>query len=116
MTSCQKTFAEPRLAIFAIPEIPMECTHSQGLIIAERTVLLKIYDFTVSKVLFYLITLYYVYFINYPNSCTAYGLLLFIQEVLFACMGYVKTVLKRPLNTLLLLTLYILRYIIVDLN
>ena len=105
MTSCQKkTFAEPRLAIFTIPENPMECTHSQGLIIAERTVFLKIDDFTVSKGLFYLIALYYVYFINYPSSCTAHGLLLFIQEVL---LGVCENNLKKSTKYA---ALYILRY------
>ena len=60
----------------------MNPSNAEGLIIAEKTMLLKFDKFTICKGLLFLIALYYVYYINYPNSCPASGLLLFIQEVL----------------------------------
>ena len=72
-------FAEPRLAIFANPRTP---DNPQGVIIAEKKVILHIEEFSVRKGLLYLIATYCVLYINYPKSVSASGLLLFIQEVL----------------------------------
>ena len=75
----EKTFSEPRLAIFVEPKNPVQ---PHGVIIAERKVIIHFDDFTVKKGLLYLIAIYYVFYINYPKSVPASGLLLFIQEVL----------------------------------
>ena len=54
-------------------------TDDQGLIVAEKEIILK---FTVIEGLTVLLACYYVFYVKYPNSCAAAGLLLFIQEVL----------------------------------
>ena len=83
----EKTFAEPRLIIFTDPKDPKEC---QGRIIAENIVIFKIDEFTLRKGLLYLVAMYYI---NYPKSCPASGLLLFVQELL---LGSLETSLKKP--------------------
>ena len=75
----EKTFAEPRLAIFVEPKKPI---HPHGVIIAENKIIIHIDEFTVMKGLLNLIATYYVFYINYPKSVPASGLLLFIQEFL----------------------------------
>ncbi len=76
----EKTFPEPRLVIFTEQEFPD--TNCEAMIVAEDVLLFKIESFTVRKGLLLLIALYYIFDINYPKSCPASGLLLFVQELL----------------------------------
>ena len=75
----EKSFPEPRLIIFSDENRVKE---AQAFIIAEKEVLFEIDNFSVCDALISLIAAYYVFFVSYPKSCTASGLLLFIQEVL----------------------------------
>ena len=75
----EKSFPEPRLIIFSDENRVRE---AQAFIIAEKEVLFEIDSFSVCDALISLIAAYYVFFVSYPKSCTASGLLLFIQEVL----------------------------------
>ena len=74
----EKSFPEPRLIIFSDENRVKEV---QAFIIAEKEVLFEIDNFSVCDALISLIAAYYVFFVSYPKSCTASGLL-FIQEVL----------------------------------
>ena len=89
----ENSFVEPRLAIFVDPKSPV---NPQGVIIAEKKVILHIDEFSVRKRLLYLIAPYYVLYINYPKSVPASGLLLFIQEVLVDAH---EILCKKKLNT-----------------
>ena len=75
----EKSFPEPRLIIFSDENRVKE---AQAFIIAEKEVLFEIDNFSVCDALTSLIAAYYIFFVSYPKSCTASGLLLFIQEVL----------------------------------
>ena len=75
----EKSFPEPRLIIFSDKNRVKE---AQAFIIAEKEVLFEIDNFSVCDALISLIAAYHVFFVSYPKSCTASGLLLFIREVL----------------------------------
>ena len=85
----EKTFAEPRLMIFTDHKDRKEC---QG-IIAENIVIFRMNEFTPRKGLLFLIAMYYIYDINYPKSCPASALLLFVQELLLDSQ---EASLKKP--------------------
>ena len=55
---------------------------SQGFIIAEKKVLFEINKFNIAEGLISLLSSYYAFYINYPKSSPATGVLLFIQEIL----------------------------------
>ena len=74
-----KSFPEPRLIIFSDENRVKE---AQAFISAEKEVLFEIDNFSVCDALISLIAAYYVFFVSYPKSCTASGLLLFIQVLL----------------------------------
>ena len=52
---------------------------------AERAVLFEISDFNIAEGLISLLASYYTYYISYPKSSPAAGILLFMQELLL-CM------------------------------
>ena len=75
----EKTFPEPRLVIFTNWE---SMNGAQGVIVAEKEVLLPIENFTVIKGHTLLMATYYVFFVSYPKSTAASSFLLFLQEFL----------------------------------
>ena len=74
-----KCFPEPRLVIFTRQH---DLKEAQGFIIAEKQILFEIDSFTLSDGLVSLIAAYYAFYVSYPKSSPATGVLLFIQEVL----------------------------------
>ena len=56
--------------------------NAQGFIIAEKQVLFEVDSFTLTDGLISLIASYYVFYVSYPKSSPATGVLLFIQEIL----------------------------------
>ena len=74
----EKTFPEPRLIFVNEQDI----RNAQGFIIAEKQVLFEVDGFTLTDGLLSLIASYYVFYVSYPKSSPATGVLLFIQEVL----------------------------------
>ncbi len=73
----KKVFPEPRLVIFCQAGRIRE---GQALIIVENEVMFEITDFNVFNGLVSLIGAYYALDIAYPQSASACGLLLYIQE------------------------------------
>ena len=71
-----KGFPEPRLLM-----IGQDKNH-QGFIVAEKQILLKVEDFSILEGLITLLCCYYVFYVRYPKSGPAAGLLLFLQEVI----------------------------------
>ena len=90
----EKTFPEPQLVIFTNRE---SMNGTQGVIVAEKEVLLPIENFTVIKGLTLLMATYYMFFVSYPKSTAASSFLLFVQEFL---LGF------KELSTNHLLMLY----------
>ena len=76
VAAAEKGFPEPRLLI-----IKEEKTY-QGFIIAEKEILFEVDNFNIIDGLITLLASYYVYYIKYPKSGPAAGLLLFLQEVI----------------------------------
>ena len=74
-----KTFSEPRMVIFANPN---HSETAQGFVVAEKSVIFEIGDFTIIKGLIQLIATYYTFHVSYPKSVPARSFLLFIQEFL----------------------------------
>ena len=72
----EKVFNEPRLIMFKNGLNP------QGLIVAEKTELFEVDQFTISVGMISLLAAYYVFYINYPKSHPAAGILMFMQELL----------------------------------
>ena len=70
----EDTFAEPRLAIFR--------ESNQGMIVAERSVLFEVTEYSVPEAIISLLAAYYAYHVSYPNSALASSFLLFMQEIL----------------------------------
>ena len=70
---------EPRLVIFVNEQ---DIRNAQGFIIAEKQVLFEVDSFTLTDGLLSLIASYCVFYVSYPKSSPATGVLLFIQEVL----------------------------------
>lgn len=54
----------------------------QAFVVVEGEILCEVLDATIIKSLTVLIATYYVFYISYPKSAPAAGLLLFIQEIL----------------------------------
>lgn len=77
----EKTFNEPRLVIFTNGGSQA----LQGFIVAEKTQLFEVDDFNISEGMISLLASYYAFYINYPKSLPASGVLLFMQEHLL-CM------------------------------
>ena len=75
----EKAFSEPRLVIFVNKQ---DVKNAQGFIIAEKQVLFEVDSFTLTDGLISLIASYYVFYVSYPKSSPATGVLLFIQEIL----------------------------------
>ena len=75
----EKVFPEPRLVIFANQE---NMNGAQGVLVAEKEVLLSIENFTIIKGLTLLMAVYYVFFVGYPKSTAASSFLLFVQKFL----------------------------------
>ena len=57
-----------------------EDSPSQGFIVAEKTVLFEVTEFSVIEAIISIISSYYVYNVNYPKYIPAYSSLLFFQE------------------------------------
>ena len=55
---------------------------AQGVLVAEKEVLLSIENFTIIKGLTLLMAVYYVFFVGYAKSTAASSFLLFVQEFL----------------------------------
>ena len=60
------------------------CTdkNAQGFIVAEKDVLFEVDGFNLLEGIISLIATYYEFYVSYPKSSPAAGVLLFIQEVL----------------------------------
>ena len=65
----EKTFNEPRLAVFR------GGSRDQGYIVAEKAMLFEVTDFNVTEGLVSLLASYYAYYISYPKSSPAAGIL-----------------------------------------
>ncbi len=75
----EKVFPEPRLVIFGRESSTRD---TQGFIIAEGEVLFEVDNFTILEGVTSLLASYYVFYVSYPKSSLAAGVLLFFQEVL----------------------------------
>ena len=73
-----KSFPEPRLIIFAQKQ---DIKEAQRFIVAEKQILFEVDSFTVVDGLVSLIASYYAFYVSYPKSSPATGMLLFIQEL-----------------------------------
>ena len=74
-----KTFPEPRLTIFYTKG---SGEAMQGLITAEKGIILDIDDFSICEAILSLLALYFVLYVSYPKSLAASSTLLFFQEIL----------------------------------
>lgn len=93
MVTAEKTFPEPRLAIFADST---DLNAMQAFVIGEGQVLFEISEcHSVIDSVISLFAAYYVLYVNYPKSAPAAGLLLFVQEVL---MGMKELNLKKTVR------------------
>ena len=55
---------------------------AQGFIVAEKEILFEVTNFSIVEGLVCSIASYYAFFVSYPKSSPATGILLFIQEML----------------------------------
>ena len=76
VAAADKGFPEPRLLMIG------QDKNRQGFIVAEKQVLLEVEDFSILEGLITLLCSYYVFYVKYPKSAPAAGLLLFLQEVI----------------------------------
>lgn len=76
IVAAEKGFPEPRLLL-----IKQEKMH-QGFIIAEKEILFEVDNFSIVDGITTLLASYYVFFVKYPKSAPAAGLLLFLQEII----------------------------------
>ncbi len=85
--TAEKTFVEPRLAIFADKNM----NGMQAFILGEGKILFEVLGDSVIDSISLFAT-YYAFYVSYPKPSPASGLLLFIQEVL---MGVKETSVKN---------------------
>ena len=89
--TAEKTFPEPRLAIFADKSM----NGMQAFILGEGKVLFEVLGDSVIDSVISLFATYYAFYVSYPKPSPASGLLLFIQEVL---MGVKETSVKKTVR------------------
>jgi hypothetical protein len=73
------SFPEPRLVVFAREQ---DIKEAQEFIITEKQILFEVDNFTLVDRLVSLIAAYYTFYVSYPKSSPATGVLLFIEELL----------------------------------
>ena len=76
----EKNFPEPWI-IFVNDQL-QEAKNAQGFIIAEKQVVFEVDTFTLVDGLTSLLASYYTFYVSYPKSPPAAGVLLFIQVLL----------------------------------
>lgn len=77
-TVSQNVFSEPRLVL--IQSDVNEGDIIQGFIVAEKTLVFEITEFSVVDGLIALLASYYIFHVNYAKSTPALSLMLFLQE------------------------------------
>ena len=77
-TVSQNVFSEPRLVL--IQSDVNEGDIIQGFIVAEKTLVFEITEFSVVDGLIALLASYYIFDVNYAKSTPALSLMLFLQE------------------------------------
>ena len=66
---------------------------TQGFIVAEKSVIFEVTDFSVVESIVSLLASYYIFHVNYPKSIPASSFLYFIQEYL---LGVIDPAIKKP--------------------